>query len=379
MNIYDIAKEAGVSIATVSRVLNNKGTVSAATRARVEAILKQNNYTPSAIARGMVSKSMRTVAVLTVDIRVPHYARTAYTIEREFSRRGYEVILCNTGGDRAETLRYLQAVNQKQVDGIVLVGSVFDTICQGAEMEKLLSGVPVVLANGKLDLPNAYSVTVDDKYGVSLAVEHLVARGRKNIYYIKDRDTDSAKSKRDGFLEAMRRNGLEFADHVLEAGETLASGMETVQALLAQGIVPDGIVCGEDLTAAGALKALLRAGLRVPGQVAVVGFNNSDYAHLCEPVLTSVDNKPEQVALLCVQLLESSIERSEAYSSVVLQPELAQGETAEGSDRREGNIGSAAPHPPLRGTFPQGEGVTVVGVGVPDDPQHVTAAITIER
>jgi len=295
MNIYDIAKEAGVSIATVSRVLNNKGTVSAATRARVEAILKQNNYTPSAIARGMVSKSMRTVAVLTVDIRVPHYARTAYTIEREFSRRGYEVILCNTGGDRAETLRYLQAVNQKQADGIVLAASVFDPACPGAELGELpfravwnrraardvrnimeqqhidavhihntlllLSpavvraakkcGVPVVLANGKLDLPNAYSVTVDDKYGVSLAVEHLVARGRKSIYYIKDRDTDSAKSKRDGFLEAMRRNGLEFADHVLEAGETLASGMETVQALLAQGIVPDGIVCGEDLTAAG--------------------------------------------------------------------------------------------------------------------------------
>ena len=70
-------------------------------------------------------------------------------------------------------------------------------------------------------------------------MEHLVARGRKNIYYIKDRDTDSAKSKRDGFLEAMRRNGLEFADHVLEAGETLASGMETVQALLAQVVVPD--------------------------------------------------------------------------------------------------------------------------------------------
>ena len=176
MNIYDIAKEAGVSIATVSRVLNNKGTVSAATRARVEAILKQNNYTPSAIARGMVSKSMRTVAVLTVDIRVPHYARTAYTIEREFSRRGYEVILCNTGGDRAETLRYLQAVNQKQVDGIVLVGSVFDTICQGTEMEKLLTGVPVVLANGKLDLPNAYSVTASRwRWSISLRVDARIS------------------------------------------------------------------------------------------------------------------------------------------------------------------------------------------------------------
>ena len=133
MNIYDIAREAGVSIATVSRVLNHKDTVRADTRAKVEKVLKRCNYAPSAIAQGMVSKSLHTVAVLTVDIRDSHYARTAYTIEREFGRRGYEVILCNTGGDRAETLRTLQAVAQKQVDGLILVGSIFNTICQGAE------------------------------------------------------------------------------------------------------------------------------------------------------------------------------------------------------------------------------------------------------
>ena len=109
MNIYDIAREAGVSIATVSRVLNHKDTVRADTRAKVEKVLKRCNYAPSAIAQGMVSKSLHTVAVLTVDIRDSHYARTAYTIEREFGRRGYEVILCNTGGDRAETLRTLQS------------------------------------------------------------------------------------------------------------------------------------------------------------------------------------------------------------------------------------------------------------------------------
>ena len=96
MNIYDIAKEAGVSISTVSRVMNNKGNVNPATREKVEEILARNSYVPSAIARGMMSKSLNKVAVLTVDIRVPHYARTAYTIEREFSRRGYEVSLCNT-------------------------------------------------------------------------------------------------------------------------------------------------------------------------------------------------------------------------------------------------------------------------------------------
>lgn len=328
MNIYDIAQEAGVSIATVSRVLNNKGPVSASTRSRVEEVLARHNYTPSAIARGMMSKSLRTVAVLTVDIRVPHYARTAYTIEREFSRRGYEVILCNTGGDREETLKYLRAVTRKQVDGIVLVGSVFNTICQGAEMEQLLSSVPVVLANGRLNLPNTYSVSVDDRYGVALAVEHLAGNGRKDIFYIKDRDTVSAQNKLAGFVEAMERCGLDAKSRVIETGETLEAGMAAARQIL-DGTQPcDAIVCGEDLTAAGVLKALLRAGVRVPEQVAVTGFNNSDYARLCEPVLTSVDNKPEQVALLCVQLLEGRIEQIDAFSSVTVQPELCIGQTS---------------------------------------------------
>ena len=274
MNIYDIAREAGVSIATVSRVLNHKDTVRADTRAKVEKVLKRCNYAPSAIAQGMVSKSLHTVAVLTVDIRDSHYARTAYTIEREFGRRGYEVILCNTGGDRAETLRTLQAVAQKQVDGLILVGSIFNTICQGAEMENLLRKMPVVLANGTLALPDAYSVMVDDCRGVEMAVEHLVKTGRRSLYYIKDKSTDSAAAKAKGFLSGMTAAGLDADGHVLET--------------------------------------------------AVVGYDNSTYARLCEPELTSVDNKPEQVALLCVQLLQSRIEHGEDYSSVTLQPELVQ-------------------------------------------------------
>ena len=118
--------------------------------------------------------------------------------------------------------------------------------------------------------------------------------------------------------------GLDADGHVLETGETLEDGIRVVQQLLAEGIRPDGILCGEDLTAAGVLKALLRAGIRVPEETAVVGYDNSTYARLCEPELTSVDNKPEQVALLCVQLLQSRIEHGEDYSSVTLQPELVQ-------------------------------------------------------
>ena len=322
MNIYDIAEQAGVSIATVSRVINNKGTVSPATRARVEAVLEKNNYTPSAIARGMVGKPMRKVAVLTVDIREDNYAQTAYTIEREFSSRGYEVILCNTGNDQAMTLSYLQAVTQKQVDGIILVGSIFNALGRVPEIEALLRSAPVVLANGKLDVPNSHSVQVDDVYGVRQVVEHLVSQGRRELVYLKDLETASADAKCSGFRLGMREHGLNPENRVLSAEFGLEGGKRAVEQLLASGIAFDGIVCGQDLTAVGAVKELQQAGLRVPEEVAVTGYNNSVYAKICQPELTSVNNEPERVGLLCVQLLEQLLAGETEQSPVVLRPEL---------------------------------------------------------
>ena len=304
MNIYDIAREAGVSISTVSRVLNDKGNVNENTRKNVMEILQKHNYTPSAIARGMVSKSMRT------------------------SRRGYEVTLCNTGGELPETEKYLRTAVEKKADGLVLVGSIFNTLCRTPEIEALLRTTPLVLANGRLDLPNSYSVLVDDQYGVSLAVRHLAEKGHKEIYYLKDMNTASAELKCQGFLNGMRQEGLEAAKRrVLETEMSLAGGMRAVEKLLHSQRPFTALVCGEDITAAGAVKALLRAGLRVPEDVAVTGYNNSEYARICEPQLTTIDNKPELVAMLSVQLLTSLIEKTDAYSSCTIQPELVQGQT----------------------------------------------------
>lgn len=324
MNIYDIAKQAGVSIATVSRVLNGTGPVGAATRKRVEDVLEKSGYTPSAVAQGLVTKSMKTVAVLTVDIRVPHYARTAYAMEQAFSRRGYEVILCNTGGDEEVAQKYMRAVAKKKVDGAILVGSVFNEIGKKPEFEALLKTMPVVLANGSLELHNAYSVLVDDAMGIGLAVEHLLSRGKKRLAYVKDRDTASAREKAAGFLLAAGEYLADKENPVLETDDSLDGAICLVRTLMEQGTLPDGIVCGEDLTAAGIVKGLLRAGIRVPEDVAVTGFNNSVYAQLCEPELTTVDNKPEQVALASVQLLEKLI-NGEACESQMIQPELIAG------------------------------------------------------
>lgn len=308
--------------------MNHKGNVNPVTRKRVEEILEKNNYTPSAIARGMVSKSMKTVSVLTVDIRVPHYAKTAYTIEREFSRRGYEVSLCNTGGELEETIKYLRTALEKKADGIVLVGSVFNTLCKNAEISGLLKNVPVVLANGKLELPNSYSVLVDDRYGISLAVEHLIQKGHREIYYLRDMDTVSAQLKCEGFITEMEKCGLKNArQQVVKAEPSIEGGIHAVEKLIREKRKFTGIVCGEDITAAGVVKALLHHGIKIPEEVAVTGYNHSEYAKVCEPQLTTIDNKPELVAMMSVQLLTSLIEKSDTYSSCTIQPELVEGET----------------------------------------------------
>lgn len=328
MNIYDIAKEAGVSISTVSRVLNNKSNVKEKTRKKVEEVLEKNHYHPSAIARGLVSNSMHTVAVLAVDIRVPHYARTAYTIEREFSRRGYKVLLCNTGGEVEETAKYFRIAIEKNIDGMVLVGSVFNRICKEPEISRMLGTIPIVSANGKIDADRSYSVLVDDGYGISLAVNSMVEKGRRELYYLKDLDTGSARLKCEGFLDAAARVGIEGGkSRVIETEMGLEGGIRAVEKLIREGRYFDGIVCGEDITAAGVLKGVLRAGLKVPDDVAISGFNNSEYARICEPRLTTIDNKPDLVAMLSVQLLSSLIEETDTYSSCTIQPELVPGET----------------------------------------------------
>ena len=195
-------------------------------------------------------------------------------------------------------------------------------------VEKYLAEAVDSLRRQSVGISNIKLVLVDDGYGVGLAVEHLVKRGCRDLYYLKDLDTASAQLKCKGFLEAAEHAGLKGGKrHVIETDFSVAGGMKAVDRLIREGKKFDGIVCGEDITAAGAVKALLRAGLKVPEDVAVTGYNNSEYSRICEPPLTTVDNKPELVAMLSVQLLTSLIEETDAYSSCTIQPEIVQGRT----------------------------------------------------
>lgn len=324
MNIYDIAREAGVSIATVSRVLNHKDTVRADTRAKVEKVLKRCNYAPSAIAQGMVSKSLHTVAVLTVDIRIPIMPAQPTPSSASLAAEGTRSSSATPAATGRRRCAPCRLWRRSRWTASFWSARFSTPSVRGQRWRTFCAKCPVVLANGTLALPDAYSVMVDDCRGVEMAVEHLVKTGRRNLYYIKDKAHRQRRRQgeglplRDGRCRSGRRRA--YSRNRRDAGGRHPRGA----AAFGRWPPPDGILCGEDLTAAGVLKALLRAGIRVPEETAVVGYDNSTYARLCEPELTSVDNKPEQVALLCVQLLQSRIEHGEDYSSVTLQPELVQ-------------------------------------------------------
>lgn len=325
MNIYDIAKEAGVSITTVSRVINNKGYVSEKTRKKIQEVLERNEYHPSALARGMVTGSLKTVAIVVVDVRVPHYALTSYIMEQRLTEEGYMVLMCNTGEEEEECRKYLRMLAERHVDGIILVGSIFNRLCDEDTLN-LLKDIPIVMANGKIERDNIYAVLVDEAHGMELATVHLYEKGRRKLAYVIDKDTNAADRKQEGFIRTMKRLGYENPEKdVYRTPYGLDGGARVAGILQEKGY--DGVVFGEDLTAVGAMNEWRRSGVKIPEEISLIGCNNSEYSYICSPALTTVNNKGEVLSELTVRMLLDVLSKKKELASLVVLPELVVRET----------------------------------------------------
>ena len=249
------------------------------------------------------------------------FARVIYTIERGFKDLGYNVLLSNTGGEPEEKKRYIQVMLEQQVDGLILVGSVFRERTGNKHILTAGRSVPVVLINSFLEGENIYSILCDEGEGIREAVNYLVKLGHRDIYYFIDTKSFSGLAKLEGFRRGARENGLDERK-VLEIPRSLEGGEEGVYRLLEEKKKFSAIVTGEDLTAAGALKALLKLGYKVPGDVSVVGFNNLLLAEMTTPSLTSVDNMGEAMAMAAVQTLYNVLQKNPTPPKTVLTPLL---------------------------------------------------------
>jgi LacI family transcriptional regulator len=321
MKMQDVARLAGVSTATISRVLNEPGKVSEPTRKKVQKILDQTHYVANAVARGLVLSSMRTIGILTNDVTSHYIATVVYTIEQRLVELGYNVILTNDGGVLEVKKRSLKMILEKQADGIIMVGSMYKEKHDNSHLIQAAQKVPILIVNNYFAVKNSYGIVSDDLLGVQNAVSYLVELGHRDIYYLCDSDTPAACAKLKGFQQGMRVYGLDESNW-MDIPRAMQAGNDGLRQLLARGKRVTAVICGEDLTAVGVMKACAQLKLSVPGDISVIGYNNSILAEAATPALTSIDNHTEEIALAAADKLRDILQGKPVQKKTVFTPGL---------------------------------------------------------
>ena len=305
MTIYDISEKAGVSIATVSRVMNGSSNVSEKTKQKVLDVINQYGYTPNVFARGLGLNTMKTIGILCADSSDLYIAKAIYYLERLLHANGYDSILCCSGYELHSKEKSMNLLITKKVDAIILVGSTYvhDTPVDNQYIFNAASQVPVMLLNGALDAPNVYSIVSDDYTSVYDAARHLIHSGIHNILYYYPSVSYSGKKKIAGFQAAMKVANIPITDAMIQyypGDREDIPQMARYLEKIAENVDFDAVIAADDTLAMGVYQYALCAGLSIPKDLSIIGCNNSMLVNCCAPGLTSIDNKLEQ---LCEHLI----------------------------------------------------------------------------
>ncbi len=307
MNIYDIAKLAGVSIATVSRVVNDSPRVSEKTKEKVLKIMAENNYTPNVFARGLGLGSMKSVGIVCPDVADPYMAKAVSYLEKNLRGYGYDCILYCSGYEEEDKQQTIQLILKKRIDALILVGSnyVDEEEDKMAYVRNVADQLPIFIINGYTERGNIYCVLTDDFQAVYDVTEELILEGKRQILFLTTADSYSAGRKQAGYEAALRDHGLEVRPSlILKSEKSIHKSLNITRDLLLRQrhLEFDSVIATEDMLAVGALKYAKARGLRVPSEINVIGYNNSELAGSCEPELTSVDSRVE---ILCKTAIDS--------------------------------------------------------------------------
>ncbi|MDF2484205.1 MAG: transcriptional regulator, LacI family [Herbinix sp.] len=300
MNIYDVSKRAGVSIATVSRVINGNSYVSEKTKKKVLDVIEECGYTPNAFARGLGLNTMKTVGIMCADSSDPYIASAIYYIEQELRQNNYDALLCCTGYEVEEKEKYMSLLLSKRTDAIILVGSNFVEVddSKNQYIREAAKSVPIMIINGALNGENIYCTLCDDYHAVYEATKSLLNNGYKNILYLYNAVSYSGNKKLSGYIAAMEtenRADLKIEEYLQFFHGSLMETKDHLTSLYKRGLPFDAIVTSDDSLAISALKFAKENNLSVPKELSIIGYNNSIIALCSEPELTSIDNKLEAV------------------------------------------------------------------------------------
>lgn len=296
ISINDVARAAGVSKSTVSRALAG-GSVSEEVRARVAAAVQATGYRPNLMARRLRARDAGPMGVLVADIRNPFFTALIRAVEAEAYRQGRRLLLCNTDEDPQREAMYLQLMQEERIAGLIFA----PTQASLHKLERMQLEFPVVLVD-RAGAPAFHdSVVLDNAQACATLVRHLVDQGRRRIAGVFGSTSSTARERCDGYLAAMRDAGLE--PDLRQLPPTSDAAEAEVAQWLRQPQRPDAFVASNSLLLEGCLRAIRAAGLRIPGDVALAGFDNERWTELVAPAITVIEQPVEAMGRAAFGLL----------------------------------------------------------------------------
>ncbi len=299
-SIKDVAKIAGVSISTVSRVLNDSQNVSSELKQRVLDAVQNLGYRSNTIARALKGMPTKTLGLLIPTIENPFFPSMVRGVQDEAHRNGYSVFLCNTDGSRIIEETQFKLLFDKKVDGIILVASKYTT-----RYLKNDTGFPIVMIDRYINSPNFSYVTVDHTLGVKLAIEHLYSLGHRKIAFLGSKLFSSgARERFQSYKRHIEELNMKFDDSLIILGEyTYESGIKMVEELLKRKVRFDSILCGNDLIAFGVIEGLKKYGIKVPKDVSVVGYDDIAFSSYHNPKLTTIHQPTYEIGQMATRIV----------------------------------------------------------------------------
>jgi len=322
-NLREVAQVAGVSVGTISNYLNHPEKVAEATRERISTAIEGIGWVPNVSGRILRQGRSTLVGLVALDVTNPFFTAVARGVEDAAAESGHNIVLCNTDGVRETEERYLWVLEEHRAAGIVITPAGGDE----SSLQWLRDrGMKIVLLDRARTLPNISSVAVDDVEGGRLAGSHLLDLGHALVGFIAGPFLlQQCLDRREGLRAAVAHAGLDPDDAIVEieaAGMRVADGVAAVRRLLDGPRRPTALFCANDLLALGALRLLREEGIRVPDDMALVGYDDVEYAALLEPSLTTVRQPKYELGYAAMQLLLEEIGGSEDYTQTVYTPTL---------------------------------------------------------
>jgi len=321
LSIKDVARLARVSHSTVSRALASSPSVNRATAERIRKIAKDAGYRPNTIGRSLATNRTQTIGFVVTTVADPFVAEVAAGIEDVARQSGYAVFLANSNADPEREVAVVRSFQDRRVDGVIVmasrVGGLYMPLL--AELQ-----VPIMLVDNQYPGEFAHSISIDDRGGARLVTGHLTGLGHRRIAYIGDRNgMQSDTDRMGGYTDALDAAGIAFNGvYVSQGNGGPGGGLEAMQALLALKERPTAVFCYNDMTAIGALRALRKAGYRVPADVSVAGFDDLQIASFLEPPLTTVRQPKVEMGRRAATILLELLEGKELQAQITVPGEL---------------------------------------------------------